>query len=76
MDCMKALTKWWRRSRKWRHCPHRNVIGVYGDGVYLMPKNRRLICEDCGNSLDGPVVLANARNAETIQVMFTEDPNG
>ncbi|ADD81059.1 gp061 [Rhodococcus phage ReqiPoco6] len=59
---MKRIISWWRESRKWRHCPHRRLRGVYGDWVYQMPNQRRLICLDCGNSLDGPVSLAEEQN--------------
>lgn len=47
-------------SKWWRHCPHVNIRGIYGDEINHTPKNRRLECADCGQLLDGPVSLATA----------------
>ncbi|QLF83482.1 hypothetical protein SEA_NICEHOUSE_269 [Rhodococcus phage NiceHouse] len=55
---MTRIINWWVNSRKRRHCPHRRLWGVYGDMIYTVPGYRRLVCKDCGNSLDGPVSLA------------------
>ncbi|OHD15001.1 MAG: hypothetical protein A2Y38_25645 [Spirochaetes bacterium GWB1_59_5] len=54
------LMKWWRASRKWRHCPHENIRGIYGDMINYVG-GRRLVCMDCGNLLDGPVSIAELR---------------
>lgn len=51
---------WWAR----RHCPHSNLRGIYGDEINVTPGGRRLECTDCGQLLDGPVLLALIRNGE------------
>lgn len=62
---MSRIIDWWRESRKWRHCPHQRLRGVYGDQIYTVPGYRRLICRDCGNPLDGPVSLSIERDEVT-----------
>lgn len=42
----------------WTTCKHENIVGIYGDAINFMPKNRRLLCIDCGSAIDGPVSLA------------------
>lgn len=44
-------------SKKSRHCPHLNLRGIYGDEINLVG-GYRLVCQDCGNLLDGPVSLS------------------
>lgn len=51
----------WRRLR--RHCPHSDLIGIYGDLVNAVG-GWRLRCRDCGRYLDGPVSLAKSREGE------------
>lgn len=51
---MTALIRWIESRRKWRHCPHDNVRGIYGDAANHSPGQRRNRCLDCGNTLDGP----------------------
>lgn len=42
------------------HCPHDSLTGIYGDAIHTH-NGRRLICNDCGRCLDGPVRLARER---------------
>jgi len=48
-----------RRERK--HCPHVDVIGLYGDSINRAPGYRRNLCWDCGRYLDGPVSISTDR---------------
>ncbi len=48
-----------RRERK--HCPHVDVIGVWGDAINHAPGYRRNYCRDCGRHLDGPVTISTDR---------------
>jgi len=57
----------------WVSCKHENLIGIYGDAVYFMPHYRRLLCMDCGHSVDGPVSLAN--KPKTDEISPSDDPN-
>lgn len=53
-----------RRDRK--RCPHTNLRGIYGDEVvFATPRFSRLQCNDCGQFLDGPVMLAVIRQGES-----------
>lgn len=63
---MKRLRNWWRETRRWRHCPHEHVRGIYGDEIIFgTPNWNRLQCLDCGNFLDGPASIAlNRRTAK------------
>lgn len=49
-----------------RHCPHSNLVGIYGDRINHTPGGRRLLCNDCGSLLDGPVSPSRDRAAMTI----------
>lgn len=51
-----------RRDRK--RCPHSNLRGIYGDEINHTPRFSRLQCRDCGQLLDGPVMLAVLRAGE------------
>ena len=53
-----SIREYFVYQNAWRHCPHSNLIGVYGDAIIFVTNGRRLICQDCGNTLDGPVSLA------------------
>ena len=43
------------------YCPHVHVRGIYGDEINHTPGHRRLVCQDCGQLLDGPVSIATDR---------------
>ena len=51
-----------RRDRK--HCPHIHVRGIYGDEITRTPGWRRNQCLDCGQHLDGPVLVSVIRANE------------
>jgi hypothetical protein len=60
------MNGWWSRRSARRHCPHSDLIGIYGDLVNAVG-GWRLRCADCGRYLDGPVSLANSRKSEVEQ---------
>jgi hypothetical protein len=39
-------------------CAHIHTVGIYGDRIYTMPGQRRILCVNCGRALDGPVSWA------------------
>lgn len=47
--------KWWQFTRR-SHCPHSNLLGIYGDEINRVG-GYRLQCASCGKYLDGPVSL-------------------
>lgn len=52
------------RRPKWRtrlRCPHRRLVGIYGDEINHVG-GYRLQCLDCWAYLDGPVWLAKERH--------------
>jgi len=54
---------WLRNRRKWRHCPHITIVGIYGDLINHFG-GYRLVCKDCDRLLDGPVEIANWRYSD------------
>lgn len=55
-----AHLPWWALVRK-RHCPHVDVMGVYGVRVGRTRGRRRMWCRRCRRLLDGPVELSEDR---------------
>lgn len=53
-------------SRKWRHCPHVNIRGIYGDEI-IAKLWYRLECVDCGNLLEGPVSLSTVNRRVEVE---------
>lgn len=52
--------RWWSFIRR-RHCPHVDVMGIYGPQVRRTRGHRQMWCRRCGRVLDGPVQLAEDR---------------
>ena len=52
------------KRRERRRCPHIHVRGIHGDEINHTPGGRRLECLDCGQLLDGPVLIAMIRAGE------------
>ena len=52
------------RRRRRKHCPHIDVVGVYGDEITRTPGGMRNLCRDCGRYLDGPVAISVIRQME------------
>jgi len=63
MSVMKKY-KWYNRSK----CPHSFVVGIYGDSINYHAGDR-LICAQCGKTLDGPVRIAELRKNETLELL-------
>jgi hypothetical protein len=61
-DLRTRIAGWFKARRAWRHCPHHNVRGIYGDEANHTPGYRRAQCMDCGNYLDGQVFHRMSNN--------------
>lgn len=56
------MIPWWRFKER-RHCPHSDLVGIYGDAINHCG-GYRLWCRACGRHIDGPVMLAVLRRGE------------
>lgn len=57
------IRRWWHRRSLRRHCPHSDLLPVYGDAINQFG-GFRLWCRDCGSRINGPVTLAHLREHE------------
>lgn len=64
------MFRWWQ-FRKRAHCPHVDVLGIYGDAIISFGWYRN-VCMDCGRLLDGPVSISVERQELLTKAMQSE----